>query len=574
MIRAWQAGSYGRGAGAATVGVCCLSMFMIAVDTTVVNLALPLIGRGLHAPVSGLQWIIAAYTITTAGLMLTSGSVGDRFGRGTVLQAGLAVFTLASAGCSLAPSTGWLIAFRALQGAGGSALTPMSMGILTATFSDPAARARALGLWSGTFGLGMSVGPALGGLLAAAWGWRSLFWITILPGLLAMVLAGLVIPDSRAARPRRLDLPGQVLVIALLASLTYGIIEGPSAGWRSPHILAVFATSAAALVLLIGWEHRCADPLIELRAFGSIPFTSALVITVCAFACLGGFLFLTTLYLQDVYGLTVWQAGMQLIPLAAATAVAGPVAGRVMARRGSRKPLTLAGAALAVSCLLLGQLPPTACWVFLAAIYVVFGAGYGAVNTVIAAVAVAGLPRAQAGVAGGMTSASRQVGQSLGVSAVGSILASGLRGPVSAGFAAASRPAWLLITACGVAVLLLSLVSTSKWAVRTARERSVAATPGTALRPASLRAGRPLAPPFPPAPEWWRAAPAQPAPASAFAEAATMPMSRVLYARLRDQARTPPIELHHDRNPASRTSRDDGEPRRPAASQSKRKEMR
>ncbi|HTU07298.1 MAG TPA: MFS transporter, partial [Trebonia sp.] len=215
-----------RAMEAATVGVCCLSMFMIAVDTTVVNLALPLIGRGLHAGVAGLQWTIAAYTITTASLMLTSGSIGDRFGRRGVLQAGMALFILASVGCALAPSVGWLIACRALQGAAGSTLTPMSMGILTATFADPAARARVLGLWSGTFGVGMVAGPAFGGALAAVWGWRSLFWINVVPGLIAILLAGLVVPDSRAARPRRIDLPGQVLVIVFLASLTYGIIEG------------------------------------------------------------------------------------------------------------------------------------------------------------------------------------------------------------------------------------------------------------------------------------------------------------------------------------------------------------
>jgi EmrB/QacA subfamily drug resistance transporter len=487
-----QVGWPGRGAGAAAVCVCCLSMFMIAVDTTVVNLALPLIGRGLHTPVSGLQWTIAAYTITTASLMLTSGSVGDRFGRGTVLQSGLAVYILASAGCSLAPGTGWLIAFRALQGAGGSALTPMSMGILTATFSDPAARARALGAWSGTFGVGMAVGPALGGVLAAAWGWRSLFWITIPPGLIAMVLAGLVIPDSRAARPRRPDPPGQVLVIAVLGCLTYGIIEGPSAGWRSAPILAVFAASAAALVLLAGWERRRADPLIEPRVFRSIPFTGALLITVCSFACLGGFLFLTTLYLQDVHGLTVRQAGVQLIPLAAATAAAGPVAGRVMARRGARGPLIVAGLALTISCLLLAQVPRAAPWAFLAAAYVVFGVGYGAVNTVIAAVAVAGMPRAQAGVAGGMTSAGRQLGQSLGVSAVGSILASGLRGSVPASFAAASHPAWLLIAACGLAVLLLSLTSTRGRPDRhyTGRHRRRPAEPATTPMPIQPPADR------------------------------------------------------------------------------------
>jgi EmrB/QacA subfamily drug resistance transporter len=459
----------GRVTHATIVCVCCLSTIMIAVDTTLVNLALPLIQAGLHAPVAGLQWIIAAYTITTASLMLTSGSIGDRFGRRTVLQAGLAVFVLASAGCSLAPGPGWLIAFRALQGAGGSALTPMSVGILTATFADPAARTRALGVWSGTFGVGMAAGPALGGALAAAWGWRSLFWVNIVPGLIAIAVAGLVIPDSRAARPRRLDPPGQALVIAFLACLSYGIIEGPSAGWRSPPVLAAFTASATALALLISWERRRADPLIELRAFRSTPFTGALVITVCAFACLGGFLFLTTLYLQDVRGLTVLRAGVQLIPLAVATAVAGSLAGRVMARHGGRGPLVFAGIALGASCLALAQLLPAAApWAFLAADYVVFGAGYGAVNMVISAVAVAGMPRAQAGVAGGMTSAGRQAGQSLGVSVVGSIFAARLHGTIRDGFTAASHPAWLVIAVCGFAVLPLGLVSTSTRAARAA----------------------------------------------------------------------------------------------------------
>jgi len=451
-----MAGSPGRAARAAIVCVCCLSMFMIAIDTTVVNLALPLIGRGLHASVAGLQWTIAAYTITTASLMLTSGSVGDRFGRRTVLQIGLAVYTLASAGCSVSPDTGWLIACRALQGAGGSALTPMSMGIITATFADPAARARVLGIWSGTFGVGMAIGPVLGGVLAAAWGWRSLFWITIGPGLVAIIAAWLVIPDSRAPRPRRLDPPGQVLVIAFLGCLTFGIIEGPSAGWRSPLILAMFAVAAAALLLLVVWERRPADPLIDLGVFRSASFSGALVICVCVFAALGGFLFLTTLYLQDVRGFDVLRAGVELLPIAAATAVAGPLAGRVLARHGPRGCIAAAGAALGGSCLALAEAPPQASWAFLAVAYVVFGAGYGTVNTVIAAAAISGMPRAQAGVAGGITSAGRQAGQSLGVSVTGAIFAAGLHGTIGDGFLAASQPAWLAIAAVGFIVLPLS----------------------------------------------------------------------------------------------------------------------
>jgi EmrB/QacA subfamily drug resistance transporter len=452
----------GRAARAVTVLVCCSTMFMIAVDTTVVNLALPLIGRGLHAPVAGLQWTIAAYTICTASLMLTSGSIGDRFGRRTVLLAGLATFTAASAGCGLAPGVGWLIAFRALQGAAGSALTPMAMGIITATFADPAARARVLGIWSGTFGVGMATGPVAGGLLAAAWGWRSLFWINIVPGLAAITATAVVIPDSRASRPRRFDVRGQVLVITFLACLCYGIIEGPAAGWRSAPVLAAFTVAASALALLTGWERRAPSPLLDPRVFRSVPFSGALVITVATFACLGGFLFLTTLYLQDVRGLTALRAGLALLPLAVATAVAGPLAGRVLARHGGRWTLAVAGWALAAGCFTLAQSSASAPWVLLAAAYALFGAGYGAVNTVIAAVAVAGLHRDQAGVAGGITSAGRQAGQSLGVSVTGSVLALGLHGAIRRDFAAASHPAWVLLAECGLAVALLGLTTAAR----------------------------------------------------------------------------------------------------------------
>jgi EmrB/QacA subfamily drug resistance transporter len=442
---------------------------MIAIDTTVVNLALPLIGRGLHTPVSGLQWTIAAYTISTASLMLTAGSIGDRFGRRPVFQAGLAVYTLSSLGCSLAPGAGWLIGCRALQGVGGAALTPMSLGIITATFTEPAARARAIGIWTGTFGAGMAAGPVIGGALAAALGWRSVFWITVAPGLIAFVLARLVLPPSRAARPRRFDPPGQALVIAFLACLVYGIIEGPSAGWRSAPILGVFGAAVVALAGLVVWERRRADPLIELRVFRSVPFTGALVITLCAFAGLGGFLFLTGLYLQYARGLNVWHAGLWLLPLAVGAAAAPPLTGRVLARYGARWPLVLGGAALAAGCLALAQTPTAASGLLVLSIaYVIFGAGYGAVNTVVFAAAVAGMPSAQAGVAGGMSSAGRQAGQSLGVSVTGAVLAIGLHGSLRQGFTAASHPAWLLNAACGLAVLLLGLVTTSRRAIRTA----------------------------------------------------------------------------------------------------------
>jgi EmrB/QacA subfamily drug resistance transporter len=495
----------------AIVAVSSASLFMIAIDTTVVNLALPLIGKGLHTPVSGLQWTIAAYSIAAASLMLTAGSIGDRFGRRTVFQVGLVVFVLGSAGCSLAPSAGWLIGCRALQGVGGAALSPMSLGIITATFSDPARRARAIGIWTGTFGAGMAAGPVIGGSLAAALGWRSVFWITIVPGVAAIVLSQLILPRSRAARARRLDPPGQVLVIVLLACLVYGIIEGPSLGWRSAPIVGAFAASAAAVAGLVAWERRRTEPLIELRVFRSVPFTGALVITVCAFSCLGGFLFLTALYLQDARHMSIWQAGLWLLPLAAGSAVAPPLTGRVLARHGARWPLAVGGAALAAGCLALAEAPPVPSGMLLASAFVVFGIGYGAVNTVVFAAAVAGMPSAQAGVAGGMSSAGRQAGHSLGPSLSGAILAVGLYGPLRHGFDAASHPAWLLNAACGLAVVLLGLLTTSRRAIRTAA-RAAARIADPSDQAATIAGGTDvLAPTAAPAPP---AAPALPAPSA------------------------------------------------------------
>jgi EmrB/QacA subfamily drug resistance transporter len=416
-----------RAMGAAIVAVCSIGLFMTAVDTTVVNLVLPLISRGMHTPVAGLQWTVAAYAITTASVMLTAASIGDRIGRRTVLQAGLAVYTAGSLGCSLAPGVTWLIAFRVLQGVGGAALTPMSLGIITATFTDRAARSRAIGVWTSAYGAGMAAGPVLGGFLATAWGWRSVFWISVLPGAFALVAAQKILPQSRAAVPRRLDPPGQVLVTVFLACLVYGIIEGPSAGWGSAPILSAFGTSAVTLAGIVAWERRRAQPLIELRVFRNVPFSATAVVAVCAFAGLGGFLFLTSLYLQDARGLSVWQAGTWLFPLAVAATAGGPLAGQALTRRGARTPLVAAGVTMAASCLILALASRATPVLLLVGAYALFGLGYGMVNPIISAVGVAGLPPAQAGVAAGISSVGRQAGLSLGVSVTGAIFAAAAR---------------------------------------------------------------------------------------------------------------------------------------------------
>src|SRR6201994_3935233 len=217
-----------------------MSLFLVGMDSTVVNVALPSIGRDFRSPVSGLQWTVDAYLLVIASLLMLSGSVADRVGRRRVFQIGLAIFTLGSLACSLAPSLGWLIAFRALQAVGGAMLNPVAMSIITNTFTDARERAQAIGVWGSVFGLSVALGPVVGGALVDSIGWRGIFWVNIPVGIAAIVLTALFVPESRAARHRRPDPLGQVLVIVLLAALTYAIIEGPASGWASPKILFFF----------------------------------------------------------------------------------------------------------------------------------------------------------------------------------------------------------------------------------------------------------------------------------------------------------------------------------------------
>jgi EmrB/QacA subfamily drug resistance transporter len=457
--------------------ICSMSLLMVGLDVTIVNVALPSIGHDLDASVSGLQWTIDAYTLVLASLLMLSGSSADRFGRRKVFVVGLTVFSLGSLLCSLAPSLGLLVAFRMMQAVGGSMLNPVAMSIITNTFTDPRERAQAVGVWGAVVGISMALGPLLGGLLVSSAGWRSIFWINIPVGVTAIVLALRYLPESRAPRARRFDPVGQVLMIVLFATLTFGIIEAPERGWTSPLILTAFIASGAALIGLLLYEPRRADPLIDLRFFRSIPFASATVTAVAAFATLGGFLFLNTLYLQEVRGLSPLQAGLDTLPMAVMTMVASPLSGRLVGTRGARLPLVCSGAALMIACVMLASIEPTTpfTWLFLA--YVLFGLGFGLVNAPITNAAVSGMPRAQAGVASAVASTSRQLGSTLGVAVVGALVTSRLHGAVTTGFAAASHAAWWTLVACGAVVLALGLAATTSRAKESARRTAMELNP-------------------------------------------------------------------------------------------------
>jgi len=450
------------------LAICCMSLFIFGVDNTIVNVALPSIQRDLHAPVSGLQWTVDAYTVVVASFLILAGSTADRFGRRRVFQIGLATFTLGSLLCSLAPGLGWLVAFRMLQAVGGSMMNPVAVSIITNTFTDPRERARAIGIWGGVFGLSIAAGPVLGGLLVAGVGWRGIFWVNIPIGVAAIVLTALFVPESRAARARRPDPVGQVLIIVALAALTYAIIEGPHRGWLSAVILGLFALTAAAITGLVIYEPRREEPLLDLRFFRSAPFSGASLIAISALAALGGFLFLNTLYLQDVRGLSALHAGLYTLPLAAVTGLSSPLSGRIVGRRGPRLPLVISGLAITAGGVLLIGLTPTTSTGLLMAAYVILGIGFGMVNAPITTTAVAGMPLAQAGVAAAVASTSRQVGVTLGVAVVGSVVTSALHGPLRAGFTQASHVGWWVVAGCGTAVLLIGLLTSGRWARGTA----------------------------------------------------------------------------------------------------------
>ncbi|MFE7120888.1 MFS transporter [Streptomyces sp. NPDC057654] len=452
--------------------ICCTSLLLVSLDSTILNVALPVMQRGLDASLSGMQWAVDSYTLVLASLLTLAGSAADRVGRRKVFTTGLIVFTLGSALCSVAPDLETLILFRVVQAIGGSMLNPVAMSIITTTFTDPGQRARAIGVWGGVFGLAMAAGPVIGGLLVDTAGWRAVFLINIPVGAVAVWATLRYVPESRAPAPRRPDPIGQLLVIGLLGTVTYAIIEAPGEGWTSAGILACLVIATASLLGLLRYESRRDEPLLDLRFFRSAPFSGAVAIAITGFVVLGGFLFLNTLYLQNVRGLDALHAGLYLLPMAAFMLISAPASGRLVASCGPRPSLVLSGAAMALGSVLFAACNADKSRPLLFLGYCLLGIGAGMVNAPITNTAVSGMPLSQAGVASAVATTSRQVGQALGVAVIGAVLAHGTRNITGAAypdtFADAARPAWWVITGCGVAVLLVGAATNGRWAQKSA----------------------------------------------------------------------------------------------------------
>jgi EmrB/QacA subfamily drug resistance transporter len=444
------------------LGICCMSLLLVGMDVTIVNVALPSIQHDLRAPISDLQWVMDAYTLVVASLLMFCGSMADRFGRRRTFQLGLVLFTLGSVLCSSAWNIESLIVFRALQGLGASMLNPVALSIITNTFHDPKARAHAVGVWAAVAGISMAIGQLLGGALTDALGWRSIFLINIPIGMAAVILTAKFVPESKAARARRLDPVGQLLIFVVLACLMSAIIEGPHIGWHSPLAVGLFAVSAASLIGFLLYEPRRVEPLLDLRFFRSAPFSAATVIATCAFAAFGGFLFLNALYLQQVRGLSAFYAGLSSLPLAVMAMLCGPISGRLVGAHGTRPSLLIAGAAFLLSALALTQLNHSTSIPLLLLTYAVFGTGFGMVNPAISNTAVSGMPKSQAGVAAAVASTSRMVGTSLGVAIAGTVVNASRVNGVE--FTQATHPVWWGMAACGAIVAMLGWATSTSWA--------------------------------------------------------------------------------------------------------------
>jgi EmrB/QacA subfamily drug resistance transporter len=433
------------------LAICCASIVVVVMDISIVTVALPSIRRDLGASVSGLQWTVDAYTLVLAAFLVLGGSAADRFGRKRVFQCGLAVFGLGSLLCSLAPDIGWLIAARAVQAAGGTMLNPVAMAIVATTFPVPAERARAIGVFGSMSGLALALGPILGGALVDGFGWRAVFWVNIPIIVTALVATTVFVPESRAPRARRFDPVGQALVLLVLGSVVYALIESHRLGWTSPWILGLLALAGLGVLGISHYEPRRADPLLELRLFRSVSFSAAIVMAVFALCGFGVFLFSTTQYLQDVRGMTPLTAGLCLLPVGVLVLVLSPRTGRFVGTRGPRWPLVVAGVALAAGGAVSAGLGPATPLPVVLATFLLFGLFLGTVNPPITNTAVSGMPGSMAGVAASLASAGRQTGTTLGVA---------LSGP--------GHGVWWLVAGLGAGLVALALLSTGRRAAATA----------------------------------------------------------------------------------------------------------
>jgi MFS transporter, DHA2 family, methylenomycin A resistance protein len=445
-------GSTGTSHPGLALVAACLGLFLGQVDTTAVNLALPSIGHQLAHGIAGMQWVIDTYNVAFASLLLTGGTLGDRFGRRLLFRIGIATFITGSLFCALAPSLGIMLVGRLFQGAGSAAMVSQSLAILATAFPERHERNRAMAAWSMVAGLGLATGPTLGGVVVQAAGWQCIFWLNVPIGLAALALAFRYVPESRNTEARSLDPAGQVLAIVGLGTLTFVVVEGPTYGWTSVPILACAAAAVVCASLFIRTELTRASPMLPLSLMrrGQLPVAS--IIAMCMTFGMYGMLMLISLDFQQQQGTSVIIAGLEMLPLPAVFVVLSPFVGKLVTRIGPRGPMTAGMALMGLGLGLYAAVISTGSLGLIEVALVIVGAGLALNTGPVVGVAVSAVAPNLAGLASGIANLARMFGASLGVAVQGSVLAI-IAGRVSRGPAFVGGLRVALIIGCGIELL-------------------------------------------------------------------------------------------------------------------------
>jgi MFS transporter, DHA2 family, methylenomycin A resistance protein len=434
--------------------VMCVGYFLVLLDVTIVNVALPSIGSGLGASVSGLQWVVDGYAIALASLMLAGGIVGDLHGHKRVVLTGLAIFGVASVGCGLAPNTAVLVGFRAVQGIGAALLLPGTLAVITNAFPERGDRARAIGVWAGIGSVALPAGPLLGGALVEAVGWRAIFVINAPIVVAAVVVAARVVRESTEPRGRRLDAPGVVLGGLTLAAITFAFIQAGHGGLGAP-VVAAAVVALALLAAFLAVERSRAEPMLPLRLFARRDFSAANAVAATMNLGTLGMLFVLMLYLQRVQGRSALEAGLAVIPLFTPLSILAPLAGRLTARVGSRLPMAAGMLIAAIGIALLARVQADSSFLALLPSLLLWGIGMGVLTPAVVAAAVGAVPGDRAGLGSAVNNTARQTGGAIGIAAFGALAGK----PTAPGFVAGLHAVALITVALYLAASVASLTA-------------------------------------------------------------------------------------------------------------------
>jgi len=407
-----------------TLATLCLSLLIIVMDNTILNVAIPSLVDELGATNSQLQWIVDGYTLVFAGLLLTTGSLGDRFGRKLALRIGIVVFAFGSVLSALSGTPAQLIASRSLMGVGGALIMPSTLSILTNVFRDPRERGRAIAIWAGFSGLGVALGPVIGGFLLNHFSWSSVFWVNLPIGGIALVAGWFFVPETKDPTAPKLDPVGALLSIVGLGAVLFAIIEGPSKGWTSTEVLGSAAVGIAGLLAFVAWERHTDQPMLDMSFFANPRFTAANIAVTLTFFAMFGSLFLMTQYWQFVRGFSPFEAGVRLVPYALTMMVTAPLSARFVERLGTKRVVTIGLSTVSLAMLALSTLQADSSYLRVIANMCVMAVGMGLTMAPATESVMGSLPREKAGVGSAVNDTTRQMGGALGVAVIGSLVAS------------------------------------------------------------------------------------------------------------------------------------------------------